>query len=81
MMDPLEVTPCSSDMLLTILFNHVKMDSTDGTGNLGKDSMGALIQGLQSVYDKAGHEGNWTVFPEGTGHATRGNIHATVRGP
>jgi hypothetical protein len=77
MTDPREVTPRSSDMLLTILFNHVKMGSTDGTRILGKDSMGALIQGLQRVYDKAGHEGSWTVFPDGTatGNPTRGNIH------
>jgi hypothetical protein len=75
--DPVEVTPKSSDLVLTILFNHVKMDSTDGSRLLGKDYMGALIQGLQRVYDKAGHEGQWTVLPNGTatGNPTRGNIH------
>jgi hypothetical protein len=77
MRDPFEVTPKSSDLVLTVLFDHVRMDSADGTHMLGKDSMGALIQGLQRVYDKAGHEGNWTVLSGGTatGNPTRGNIH------
>jgi hypothetical protein len=75
--DPIEVTQKSSDLVLTKLFNHVKMYSTDGSHPLGKDSMGALIQGLQRVYGKAGHEGQWTVLPNGiaTGNPTRGNIH------
>jgi hypothetical protein len=77
MKDPKEVTSKSSDLVLTILFDHVRMDSTDGSRILGKDSMGALIQGLQRVYDKAGHESQWTVLPNGTatGNPTRGNIH------
>jgi hypothetical protein len=71
-------TKTSSDLVLTILFNHVKMDSTDGSHLLGKESMGALIQGLQRVYGKAGHEVvQWTVLPNGTAtvNPTRGNIH------
>jgi hypothetical protein len=38
MNDPSEVMSKSSDLVLTILFNHVKMDSTDGSRILGKDS-------------------------------------------
>jgi hypothetical protein len=62
MVSPFEVTPRPSNMLLIILFNHVKMDSTDGTQILGNDFMGASSQGLQRVYDKAGHKGSWTAF-------------------
>jgi hypothetical protein len=55
------------------------MDSTDGSRILGKDSMEALIQGLQRAYDKTGHEGQWTVLPNGTatGNPTRGNTHVS----
>jgi hypothetical protein len=77
MRDPVEITPKWSDLVLTILFNHVKMDSTDDSRILGKYSMEALIQGLHRVYDKAGHERQWTVLPNGTatGNPTRGNIN------
>ena len=76
MCDPVEVTSKSSELVLTILYNHVNMGSADGSRILSKDSMSALIQGLQIVYDKAGHEGNWTMQSDGkaTGNPTRGNI-------
>jgi hypothetical protein len=58
MLDPVVVTSKSSELVLTILYNHVNMGIADGNRMLSKDSMSAMIQGLQSVYDKAGHEGN-----------------------
>jgi hypothetical protein len=76
MLDPVVVTSKSSELVLTILYNHVNMGIADGNRMLSKDSMSAMIQGLQRVYDKAGHEGNWTVQSDGkaTGNPTRGNI-------
>jgi hypothetical protein len=75
-LDHVVVTSKSSELVLTILYNHVNMGIADGNRMLSKDSMSAMIQGLQRVYDKAGHEGNWTVQSEGkaTGNPTRGNI-------
>jgi hypothetical protein len=77
MNDLSEVTSKSSDLVLTILFNNVKIDSTDGSRILGKDSMSALIQVLQLVYEKASHESQWSVLPNraAAGNPTRGNIH------
>jgi hypothetical protein len=40
MRDPFKVTPKSSDLVLTVLFDHVRMDRADGTHMLGKDCMG-----------------------------------------
>jgi hypothetical protein len=61
MLDPVVVTPKSSELVLTILHNHVNMGIADGNRMLSKDSMSAMIQGLLRVYDREGHEGNWTV--------------------
>jgi hypothetical protein len=74
--DPVTVSKESSRLILNILFSHVKMGDGDGTSMLGKDSMTALVQGMQRCYDNNGHTSCWTVFPDGTasGNPTRGNL-------
>jgi hypothetical protein len=74
--DPDEVSEQSSNFVLNILYSYVKLDHPDGAKLLGKDSMGAMIQGLQMCYDNAGHTSNWQVGPDGsaTGNPLRGNI-------
>jgi hypothetical protein len=74
--DPISVSKESSRLILNILFSYVQMDDKDGSKMQGKDSVTALIQGLQRCYDKNGHTSNWTVFQNGTasGNPTRGNV-------
>jgi hypothetical protein len=74
--DPVTVSKASSRLILNILFSHVKMGDGDGSSMLGKDSMTALVQGMQRCYDNNGHTSCWTVFPDGTasGYPTRGNL-------
>jgi hypothetical protein len=74
--DPKYVSKESSRLVLNILFSYVKMNDSDGSKMLGKDSMTALIQGLQKCYDNYGHTSNWTVFENGaaSGNPTRGNV-------
>jgi hypothetical protein len=74
--DPDEVSAQSSNFVLNILYSYVKMDHIDCEKILGKDAMGAMIQGLQMCYDNAGHTSNWQVGPDGTasGNPLRGNI-------
>jgi hypothetical protein len=47
MLDPVAVTSKSSELVLNILYNHVTMGTADGSRMLSKDSMSAMIQGLQ----------------------------------
>jgi hypothetical protein len=51
------------------------MNHLDGAKLLGKDSIGAMIQGPQMCYDSAGHTSNRWVGPLGsaTGNRLRGN--------
>jgi hypothetical protein len=74
--DPKSVSKESSRLVLNILFSYVKMNDSDGSKILGKDSMTALIQGLHKCYDNYRHTSNWTVFKNGaaSGNPTRGNI-------
>jgi hypothetical protein len=74
--DPVDVSEQSSNFVLNILFSHVKKDHPDGAKLLGKDSIGAMIQGLQMCYDNTGHTSNWRVGPDGsaTGNPLRGNV-------
>jgi hypothetical protein len=52
MLDPVAVTSQSSELVLTIRYNHVNMGTADGSRMLSKDSTSAMIQGLRRVYDK-----------------------------
>jgi hypothetical protein len=74
--DPEEVTAASSNFVLNILYSHMGMDGGEGSSLLGKDSMAALIQGLQMIYDRAGHTSNWHVGSDGSasGNPLRGNV-------
>jgi hypothetical protein len=74
--DPEEVTAASSKFVLNILFFHMGMGGGEGCNLLGKDSMAALIQGLQMIYDRAGHTSNWHVGSDGStsGNPLRGNV-------
>jgi hypothetical protein len=60
MRDYVEVASESSVLVLTILCIHINMGTENGSRILSKDSINALIHGLQRFYDKAGHEGNRT---------------------
>jgi hypothetical protein len=42
------------------------MGGGEGCNLHGKDSMAALIQGLQMMYDRAGHTSNWKVGSDGS---------------
>jgi hypothetical protein len=50
--DPKSVSKESSRLVLNIHFSYVEMNDSDGSKILGKDSMTALIEGLQKCYDK-----------------------------
>jgi hypothetical protein len=74
--DPEEVTAVSSNFVLNILYSHTGMGGGEGCNLLGKGSMAALIQGLQMIYDRAGHTSNWNVGSDGSasGNPLRGNV-------
>jgi hypothetical protein len=45
-------------LLLNICFSYVKMNVSNGLKTLGKESLTALIQGLQKSYDNYDHTSN-----------------------
>jgi hypothetical protein len=70
------VTAPSSNFVSNILYIHTVMGGSEGCNLLGKDSMAALIQGLQMIYDRAGHTSNWHVGSDGSAgrNPLRGNV-------
>ena len=65
------LSPCFEHSL-----SYVKMNDSDGSKTLDKDSITAHIQGLQKFYDNYGHTSNWTVFENGaaSGNTMRGML-------
>jgi hypothetical protein len=74
--DPEEVTAASSSFVLNIIGSHMGMGGGEGCNFLGKDSIASLIQGIQMIYDRAGHTSNWHVWSDGSasGNLLRGNV-------
>ena len=56
--DPRTVSPESSRIVMNLLYDYCKMNSPEALSN---DSVAAMVQGLRTVYEEAGHRGRWTV--------------------
>jgi hypothetical protein len=77
MEDPAHVSVDSSNLVLNLLYSYIGIDEVSGMKPLlSKDSMAAMMQGMQMVYDRAGHTSNWHVGPDRTasGNPLRGNL-------
>jgi hypothetical protein len=61
-----EVTAASSNFVLNILYSYTGMGGGEGCNFLRKDSMAALLQGLQMIFDRVGHTSNLHVDSNGS---------------
>jgi hypothetical protein len=59
MEDPAHMSADSSNLVFNLLYSYIEIDEVSGMKPLlSKDSMAAMMQGMQMAYDRAGHTSN-----------------------